>query len=315
MKRWTVYCHTHIATGKRYIGITSRTVERRWAQHICQAKSSRGGRWHFPNAIRKYGPEAFEPSILEWDLRNPEKGFNLAEGGEHKPHPITDKPWDRPEFRAKALQNLAKANDIPREVRVQRAQKLWQDPEFRERITEANRQAYSNPELVDRVTEAMKEVFSTPESKAKRSRSSKTMWQSENYRAKNAELWQGLEFREKCESGLRHGAVLNAEKTHCPNGHPYIPENTIINSKGSRECLECTRRSKRESARKNRAEKVRIRGPIVVTHCANGHEYLPENTRMTKRGSRMCLFCMRKRSRERARMLRSRSRQEMASTI
>ena len=74
-------------------------MERRWSQYVIQARNSKGGRWHFPNAIRKYGAKAFLHEVLEicntleeanlaeekwiehFDTRNPRKGFNLAKGG------------------------------------------------------------------------------------------------------------------------------------------------------------------------------------------------------------------------------------------
>lgn len=34
----------------------------------------------------------------------------------------------------------------------------------------------------------------------------------------------------------------NADKTHCPQGHPYDEENTFIYSDGRRECRICNRR-------------------------------------------------------------------------
>lgn len=33
--------------------------------------------------------------------------------------------------------------------------------------------------------------------------------------------------------------MVNAKKTHCPRGHPYNEENTIIYKSGSRACREC----------------------------------------------------------------------------
>lgn len=118
---WTIYCHTHIESGRRYIGLTKQTMERRWASHVSKSRSAKGGRWHFPNAIRKYGPKAFSHEILavcdtleeanrierekivEFKTRDPEFGFNLAEGGGSQPHPIRRNPWDDPEFRAKHI--------------------------------------------------------------------------------------------------------------------------------------------------------------------------------------------------------------------
>ena len=37
---------------------------------------------------------------------------------------------------------------------------------------------------------------------------------------------------------IRHGTNVNANKTHCPKGHEYTPENTIFHS-GSRFCRAC----------------------------------------------------------------------------
>lgn len=36
-------------------------------------------------------------------------------------------------------------------------------------------------------------------------------------------------------------SAVNATKTHCPQGHPYSPENTKIETDGSRKCLICRR--------------------------------------------------------------------------
>lgn len=37
------------------------------------------------------------------------------------------------------------------------------------------------------------------------------------------------------------GRHRNQSKTHCPKGHPYIPERTRIDGKGARQCKECDR--------------------------------------------------------------------------
>ncbi|OPZ39525.1 MAG: GIY-YIG catalytic domain protein [Synergistetes bacterium ADurb.BinA166] len=121
---FTIYCHTHIESGRRYVGLTKKTWRQRWDQHVCQARRAIGSKNHWYNAIRKYGKDAFSHEVLEvcsdlevanlaeecWiellDTRNPEKGFNLMKGGEHVPHPIKN-PWDRPEYRAKHPKNIA----------------------------------------------------------------------------------------------------------------------------------------------------------------------------------------------------------------
>jgi hypothetical protein len=40
---------------------------------------------------------------------------------------------------------------------------------------------------------------------------------------------------------VRHGAHHNANKTHCPYGHPYDDQNTYRASSGRRRCLICCR--------------------------------------------------------------------------
>jgi hypothetical protein len=46
--------------------------------------------------------------------------------------------------------------------------------------------------------------------------------------------------------------VLNAAKTHCPQGHPYVGHNIIIEPYGSRRCREC--RNARKRRRRQRRE-------------------------------------------------------------
>jgi len=275
--RWTIYCHIHTESGRRYIGLTKLTMMKRWNQHVSNAKAKKGkGCAHFWAAIRKYGKHAFIHRILAYcddletanlaeecwiefyDTRNPEKGFNLAKGGAHIPHPIHRNPWDDPEFRAARLADLDRANSsITSAERSQRSQSLWNDPEFRQQVTASNREAYSDPAVKNHAASAMKEAFARPESRAKRSKSSSAMWTDE-YRSNNAKLWENPNFRERCQSGLLTGASLNKFKTHCSRGHEYTPDNTYVNPRGSRECRVCSRLRGSRSARSARAIQSRI---------------------------------------------------------
>lgn len=145
-------------------------MEKRWKDHVSTAVRSKGGRWHFPNAVRKYGSEAFthevlaqsrtledgnateEELILQYDTRNPERGFNLAKGGTHIPHLIRKNPWDNPEYREKRLNQIAK---------------LWKDPIYRNKNRSANRIALNTPESKTKRITASKEVQSRPGVKEK----------------------------------------------------------------------------------------------------------------------------------------------------
>ena len=97
-KPFTVYMHVNKVNGKKYIGITSESVNARW----------RGGKSykanpHFTNAIKKYGWENFEHIILFENLtqedamnkevelianykNTPEGVYNMTGGGEHYKH-------------------------------------------------------------------------------------------------------------------------------------------------------------------------------------------------------------------------------------
>lgn len=107
-------------------------------------------------------------------------------------------------------------------------------------------------------------------------------------------------YRENNLDLTRHGTHFQAKKTHCPHGHEYTEENTVLYSgRGSRErlCKTCQRRHATESKRRLRAASgVVPRG--MATHCKRGHEFSEENTYMTRAGSRSCRTCARQNLRD-----------------
>ena len=54
-------------------------------------------------------------------------------------------------------------------------------------------------------------------------------------------------------------ARLNAQKTHCPRGHPYDEENTYRDKRGFRYCRICERDKTRRLRARKRSPKVAIR--------------------------------------------------------
>jgi hypothetical protein len=152
---------------------------KRWNQHVSKSRSSKGGRWHFPNAIRKYGPEAFSHEILEvctdlevanlaekcwielYDTRNPEKGFNLTKGGAHAPHLIRKNPWDDPAYRKRCTEAArATFNDPEVRSKIRQAQSAL---EYCERKAAINREISSRPEVRARMATAFSGKSHTPE--------------------------------------------------------------------------------------------------------------------------------------------------------
>lgn len=101
-----VYKITNIINNKIYIGYTTRTLEKRFAQHLSCAEFEHGdGSYddYFKKAIRKYGKENFKPEVIEYSddknyLQEREKywiqqynsyagwpnsnGYNLTTGGQ-----------------------------------------------------------------------------------------------------------------------------------------------------------------------------------------------------------------------------------------
>lgn len=93
-----IYKHTCIVNDKSYIGFTTRDIETRWCEHV--KLSMLGSKFHFHNAIRKYGEANFTHEILveivgedekemykleqeyikKYDTYN--KGYNSTKGGE-----------------------------------------------------------------------------------------------------------------------------------------------------------------------------------------------------------------------------------------
>jgi group I intron endonuclease len=95
---YKVYAHI-FPNGKRYVGLTMQNPKRRWREGKAYTANAR-----LTNAIKKHGWENIQHVILadgltaeeaekmerrlikEWDLLNPDKGYNNAPGGSHPEH-------------------------------------------------------------------------------------------------------------------------------------------------------------------------------------------------------------------------------------
>lgn len=91
-----IYEITCVITGKKYVGQTRTSIEKRWGQHVSYATKKKNTANKLANAIRKYGADAFTHCVLEtcntdqlnsqekyWikTLNTFENGLNLNEGG------------------------------------------------------------------------------------------------------------------------------------------------------------------------------------------------------------------------------------------
>ena len=62
--------------------------------------------------------------------------------------------------------------------------------------------------------------------------------------------------RDMVSKGRHYRAEYNSIKTHCPQQHPYSPENTYINPNGDRRCRTCQRASHRAYKERRRQERA-----------------------------------------------------------
>ena len=125
--------------GKVYIGITCRSVVRRWGVNGCRYNKSP----YFWNAIQKYGWDNFRHEILLYNLskeeasekekeyiakyrsNEPDYGYNLTSGGEVG-------YGFSPEAKARQSEGL---------------KRKWKDPKYRSRVSESKRGChYTLPE-------------------------------------------------------------------------------------------------------------------------------------------------------------------------
>lgn len=293
--KWTIYCHTHKATGRRYIGLTKKTMRRRWIAHVRDARCKRGQmRGHFANAINKYGIRAFSHEILEtcnslsvanlaeecwvefYETRNPKFGFNLMRGGGHTPHPVTN-PWDRPEYRAKAPNNISYC--LTPEARANQ-QAAIKTPESRSKRSAWAKISMNSPETI-----AKRRMFQDdPSYKAKISETTKAGLAVPEIREKISAgiraMWQKPEVREKIIASVREA-----------NSRPEVRAKLSAMSKATWDDPEIRARRlaafRKDAARPEKKEKL--------SRAALGRRHTPESIEYQRQlglqRSSVCKFC------------------------
>jgi group I intron endonuclease len=106
MKTGIIYCITNTINGKRYIGQTKNELNKRWKDHLNEAKKYNTRPLY--RAINKYGTDVFKIKIIEecnienlnekeafWikKLNTFNNGYNATSGGDHFDH--SDKTKDK----------------------------------------------------------------------------------------------------------------------------------------------------------------------------------------------------------------------------
>ena len=187
--------HINKINNKVYIGKTCQEPEVRFGSNGCGYRACP----HFYNAIKKYGWDNFDHKILyeglsleeanrlekqtinQFDSRNPEKGYNIRIGGDG--------------------------------FQSEDSKRLWDDPEYRSRISEINKQIWADEEYHAQRANLYKEQWKDPEKRAKRSKQAVERWANEDFHKKaQAAVYKACATPVRC---VETGEVFNAIKDAC----------------------------------------------------------------------------------------------------
>jgi len=236
-----IYKITNTINGKVYIGKTGKTIEERWTKHLENARALKRAREanpdkniegsHLNNAINKYGSNAFIVNqediaysreelnelerywVKEYDSMNPDKGYNMTEGGEggrqspeviKKMTEISRERAKDPEWRKKVSEAGTKKwreDTEYREKQTKERQERGKDPEFLRKMTEINREREKNPDWLQKMTKINQEIARNPQVQEKMSRVMSEKWQEQKYQESVSkgvkEKWKDDKYRER----------------------------------------------------------------------------------------------------------------------
>lgn len=198
-----VYCHTNRINKKSYVGQSCYGITARWKDHCKDAEKDNG--FYFANAIKKYGPEAFDHILIEQcsiqqDADEVEdfcieylnsmapNGYNLKGDGaagkvcaesRRRGGEKIKKRFEDPEFKRKHREATIAGSNKPEAIakNSEQGKKRFEDPEERRKNSERTKKQFEDPDARLRHSEAQsiasKEQWSDPRTRRKASESQK----------------------------------------------------------------------------------------------------------------------------------------------
>jgi len=158
--RYAVYVVTNNISGRHYVGMTSRSVELRWVEHVKAAAT--GVEQGLHRGIRKHGVAAF--SVREVSRsRTKEDAFHVEQALIAEYRSIG---WPLYNMTAggEGVVDLNEAGQLKKKEALRRA---WQDPETREKMEQAIRDNMT-PEVKAKMSAAALKSWADPEKKLTR---------------------------------------------------------------------------------------------------------------------------------------------------
>ena len=175
---YTVYCHKSKTDGRRYIGTTSTTPEKRWKNGIGYKTCTR-----FYEAIKRYGWEDFEHQIIKSGLTeeeahilevelirkyrttDPKFGYNMSTGGKGGRTGIIEDP-EMTKIRTKGLKGRVLTEEHKRKI-SESLTGIKRTEETKRKISEAHKGRKHTKEARMRMSDAHKGFKMSEESKCK----------------------------------------------------------------------------------------------------------------------------------------------------
>ena len=109
------------------------------------------------------------------------------------------------------VQNLTNMQEGGKGFTSEDAKRLWEDPEYREKMSQSMKETWSDPERREMRVQSRKEMYKDPEYRKKMSQASKEMWKDPEHRAK---ISQANKRRLECDRCGRLIGITHLKRHH-----------------------------------------------------------------------------------------------------
>ena len=212
---YSIYQATNKINQKKYIGQTCQGLKTRMYQHKHQIKVHNNA---FHNALRKYGWDNFEWSILKEGLTFDEanyweekfikehntccqdkghRGYNIKRGGDNHTHSEESK---------QKMSIAQKGKKVSEEFKQKISifvKKRYEDPEERKKSSITSKKMWENPEHRKKISIASKKMWENPEHRKKISIASKKMWENPEHRKNHSLKMTGQKRSDETKQKIR----------------------------------------------------------------------------------------------------------------